>query len=227
MANITHSFTPSLITEFRAGYNRYDTKINGSGGSLGPALGFGSGLPNVSIPGMMSFGSPLTTPMHGIDNNFNFAWDWSYRTSRNNIKAGVDIRRFRSDGFYGGLTYNTAGAAYFGPGATLSPTVGGFSPAGNFANSFASFLVGAPSTTGAAAFTEAPTIRQSWYGLHLSDNVQLARRLSVDVGVRWDVFSPLEPRRTGGAMFYDPAIQYAELRGPGWNRHAHAAVRPE
>jgi hypothetical protein len=215
VANVTHSFTPSLITEFRAGYNRYRTEQASSVGTLGYLLGYAGGLPNMTIPGLASFGGSLSTPMRGIDNNFNLAWDWAWRTSRHSFKIGVDLRRFRSDGFYGSLLYGQTGAAYFGGGATSTLAAGGFPEAGSFPNAFASFLLGAPSNTGAVAFSETPTIRQSWYGLHISDTVQLHRRVALDFGVRYDVFTPLEPRRDGGAMFYDPDFNTLNFAGMG------------
>ena len=215
VANVTHSFSPSFLTEFRFGYNRYDQKLNGDPGALGYSLGFTNGLPGISIPGMLGFGAPAGTPMNGVDNDFNWVWNFAYRTNRHNFHAGVDIHRFRNDGFFNNPSFGLTGSAYFGPGATLSPAVGAFSPYGTFANSFASFLLGTPGATGATAFTETPTIRQSWYGLYLSDNIQVMRRLTVDLGLRWDVFSPLEPRRAGGAMFYDPTFNTINYAGVG------------
>jgi hypothetical protein len=153
--------------------------------------------------------------MRGVTNNYNIAWNGSWRTSFHNFKFGTDLRQFRVNGFFNNLAFGPMGAANFHPGATLSPAVGGFGQLGGFPNAFASFLVGAPATTGAWQFTESPTIRQNWLGFHASDTIQLARRLSLDLGVRYDLFEPLEPRREGGAMFFDPATNQLSFAGIG------------
>src|SRR5574340_358632 len=217
VVNVTHSFNPNLLTEFRMGYNRYNQKLRTGldasplGAMLGSA-GFGSGLFNFGVSGMEPFGMPANLPMHGVDNNFNWVWNVAWHSDRHNARIGTDIRRFRTDGF-SNLALSPFGSVTFGPGATLAPGAAGFGPLGAFANSYAAFLLGAPSTIGSANYTEAPSIRQSWYSLYLSDNIQVLRRLNVDLGVRWDVFSPLEPRRAGGAMFYDPAFNTLNFAG--------------
>lgn len=215
IANVTHSFTPALLTEFRFGYNRYTTNL-GAGNAAGAlGLGFGNSLPGITIPGMLPLGTPANQPMYGVDNGFDWVSNWTYHSGHHNVRFGVDIRRMRTDGFYGGLQFGGAGNAIFSPGATLSAGAGGISPLGGFANSFASFLLGAPGQIGATAFTEQPSIRQSEYGTYLTDTIQVGTKLSLDLGVRWDVFSPLEPRRAGGAMFYDPSNNSLNYAGVG------------
>ena len=48
-----------------------------------------------------------------------------------------------------------------------------------------------------------PSIRQTQYAGWIGDSLQLARRVSLDLGVRYEIYSPLEPRNPGGAAFFD------------------------
>jgi outer membrane receptor protein involved in Fe transport len=67
---------------------------------------------------------------------------------------------------------------------------------------------------GVTNFFTTPTIRQTQYGGWISDTVQLARRFTVDVGVRYEVYTPLEPSNTGAAAFFEPTtntFNYASL----------------
>ncbi|MFB3825636.1 MAG: carboxypeptidase regulatory-like domain-containing protein [Bryobacteraceae bacterium] len=211
-ADVTHSFTPNLLTEFRVGYNRYTTKLRT--GLDASAVGFAGGLSNIAISGMEPFGLPVNLPTDGIDNSFNWVWNFAWHSGRHNARAGTDIRRFRSDGF-SNLAFSPAGSIAFGPGATLAPAAAGFGPLGAFPNSYAAFLLGAPATTGSTAYVGTPSIRQSWYAFYFADNIQVMHRLNIDLGIRWDVFSPLEPRRAGEAMFYDPAFNTLNFAGVG------------
>ncbi|HJT90082.1 MAG TPA: TonB-dependent receptor [Bryobacteraceae bacterium] len=221
--DLTHAFGSQLITDFRFGYNRYDQHLdplsNASplAGLLG-STGFTNGLIGVNIPGMPLIGTPGYLPEHAVDNTFNWNWSWGYHTSTQNIKAGVDVRRIRSDGFtdslLGGM-FGPAGTAYFGPGATLLNNGQALSSNAEFYNSFAAFLTGAPSQVGVANFLTTPTIRQTEYGLWLGDTVQVLRRVTLDLGVRYEVYSPLEARNPGGSAVFNPAANSFQFPGIG------------
>lgn len=222
IVNVTNVISPSFISEARLAYNRYDQKVNQQltnngfiGTVLGPPFGASTGLQFVNIPGLPAFGNPINFPMEGVTNNYNIVWIGSYRSSIHNWKFGTDIRQFRTDGFFNNVAFGPAGGATFTPGASLSPTAGGFGELGAFPNSFAAFLAGTPGSTSAVQFTETPTIRQRWYGFHASDTLQFARRLTLDLGVRYDLYQPIEPRQEGGAMFFNPSTNLLTFAGIG------------
>jgi hypothetical protein len=135
------------------------------------------------------------------------------------VKWGVDIRRIRSDGFneFSWNPYGPSGTAYFGPGATMSANGPGISPFGEVGNSFAGFLLGAPNQVGVTQYLATPAVRQTQYGLWLGDVIQLGRRLTLDLGVRWEVYRPLETNNNGSAAFFDPNTNTFNLAGIGGN----------
>ncbi len=206
---ITHAFGDRLMTDFRFGYNRYDQKLGlwGDATPLGARLGVSglTALEGINISGLPAIGAPPYIPEHPIDNTFHWIWGWGLHTSTQNLKFGVDVRRYRSDGFLeSGLNmFGPNGTAFFGPGATLLNNGTPLSPYATFYNSYAAFLLGAPTQFGAANFLTTPTVRQTQYGLWLGDTIQVLRRVTLDLGVRYEVYSPLEPRRAGGAGFFN------------------------
>ena len=224
IADVAHEFGPRLITDFRFGYNRYDQHVNSAADqtALGNAFGAGSGFSNnligINVTGFAPIGAPAFAPEHGVDNTFNWVWDWSLHTSRNSITWGVDIRRFRTDGFTDsmlGSMFGPNGTAYFGPGATLSATGAAMGTYSAPYNAFAAFLLGAPTQVGVMNYFGTPTIRQSEYGGWVGDRIQLMHRLTLDVGVRYEAYSPIEPRNAGGAMIFNPANNTFNFAGVG------------
>jgi hypothetical protein len=165
-----------------------------------------------------AFGSPTLLPEHGTDNTFNWVWAWSWSKSNHNVKWGTDIRRIRSDGFteFPWNPFGTNGTAYFGPGTTMSSTGPGLSPLGEFGNSFAGFLLGTPNQVGVTNYLATPAIRQTQYSVWLGDVIQF-HRLTLDLGVRWEVYRPLETNNTGSAQFFDPVTNTFNLAGVGGN----------
>jgi len=226
IAGITRTFGPAVVTEFRFGYNRYVENLNlfGNQSALGAELGL-TGLSNnligSSIPGFPTIGAAPFIPGNGTDNTFNWNWNWSWHKGRNSFVWGTDIRRIRSDGFtdlFGTSQFGPNGAAYYSPGATLTAGGPALSQFGDSYNSLAAFLLGSPSQIGVTSFLTTPTVRQTQYSVWVGDNVQVTHRLTLDLGLRYELYSPLQPSKGGGAQFLDPTtntFNYAGIGGIG------------
>src|SRR5579883_88787 len=231
-----HTMSANVIFDIRMGYNRWDQRVTPFTDQT--ALGFALGTPlfqNMSamdIAGLGSIGAPYYAPERAVDNNFNWVWTWSWHTGRHDIRFGIDIRRYRVDGFQEtdtGLNFGPNGTYVFGPGATLTPGVG-LSAFSLPYNSLAGFLLGAPQQAGTTNFLTTPTIRQSQYAGWIGDRITLFRGLNVDLGVRYEAYSPVQPMSHGGAMFFNPVtntFSFAGIGGNnfdqfGWNTNAWA-----
>lgn len=210
--DLIHQFSPGLIADARFGYNRYDSFINNTNmspflpGALTP---FAFSPASIDISGMEPIGAASYLPENGRDNTFQWRTNWNLITSNHHVTWGVDIRRIRSDGFTQTpfeTQFGPGGSFVFGPGATLtSEAPGAFSPFTQFYNSYAAFLTGAPTAAGISDFFTQPSIRQTQYGAWLGDTLQFFGRLTIDIGVRYDVFSPLGTSFAGGAAFFNPS----------------------
>ena len=219
MIDVTHLFTPLLTTEFRFGYNRYtqDLRASSDQTALAVALGltnFNNQFFSINVPGLPLIGTPAFAPQFGVDNTFNWAWTFGWRKGMHDLKFGVDVRRIRSDGFFNPL-FGTNGSAFFGPGTTQLNSGANTVQNGEFFNSFAAFLLGQPSQAGITQLVTSPDVRQTQYAGWVGDKINVFGRLNLDFGVRYEVYTPLEPRRAGGAAFFNPANNTFTFSGMG------------
>jgi hypothetical protein len=222
IGDLAHEFSPAFITDFRFGYNRYSQKLFSAAdqtalGGLPGFSNFSNNLVGINIAGLSPIGASPNLPERAVDNTFDWVWQFGYHHGIHNVKWGIDIRRIRSDGFTDtalGSMFGPNGTAYFGPGATLASGVVPSATA-QFYNAFGSFLLGAPSQIGAINYLTTPTIRQSEYSGWVGDTFKWTRRFTLDLGVRYDAFSPLEPRNPGGAAFFDPLSNTFNFAGIG------------
>jgi hypothetical protein len=211
VAGISHAHG-NLSGDLRFGYNRYEMNQfpMGSQALIGSALGVAAApdqfLPSFNVGGTLSLGSLATSPQRGVDNSFNWNTGWTWHTSMHNIKFGADIQHYRTDGF-NNLYFGSLGTEVFGPGATLSASMNPalFGSANLFPNTFAAFLLGTPSASGTTFFNGTPTARQTWYSGWVGDTINLYRIVTLDLGVRYEVYSPITPRHAGGAQVFNPA----------------------
>ncbi|HYO82232.1 MAG TPA: TonB-dependent receptor, partial [Bryobacteraceae bacterium] len=232
--NLTHGFSPTLIAEFRGGYNRYYTNVNGldmttvTNQSLGirnpnPDAISTDGMARINIAGgMQGIGTPVVYPLINADNLFNFINTWTKQQGRHSIKWGVDVHRNRADRFQPqGLGFGPRGMFNFNPGTTAlqgGPDLGQF---GGFGNSFAAFLIGAPDQTSRTYMPITPTNRQTQFFLFAHDTFQVTPRLTLDLGLRWELYTPIRPRYAGGAANYDPETNSLLIAGYGENNLAN------
>ena len=200
----------SFIGEFRLGYTRYDDPIRANSAAT-PASLFGITNPNVSsaslpaiqIAGMSSFGTPANYPQQNVESTWNVATNWSTRWRNNNIRFGADERQIRLDGFQNYL-YGPQGGYLFTTGPTSLQGGPGLGPYGDFANSFASFLLGAPTQSGLTQPNYVPSNYTYQVSGYVSDTIQPFSRLTLDIGVRYDFFTPLQPRVAAANSVYNP-----------------------
>jgi hypothetical protein len=232
--NLSHSFSPTLLAEFRGGYNRYYTNVNGldmesfTNQSLGivnpnPDSISSQGMARINISGgMPGIGTPVVYPLVNADNLFNFVNTWNKQTGRHSMKWGVDIRRNRMDRFQPqGLNFGPRGMFNFNPGTTAlrgGPGLGSF---GQFGNSFAAFLLGAPDQTSRTYMPITPTNRQTQFFGFFHDTFQVTSSLTLDLGLRYEVYTPIAVRYAGGGSNYDMANNSLLVAGYGNNNLAN------
>jgi hypothetical protein len=230
--NLTHSFSPTLVAEFRGGYNRYFAEVNGlnmtdvTNQTLGiqnpnPDPISSQGMARINVAGgMQGMGTPVFYPLINADNLFNFVNTWNKQAGRHAIKWGVDLHRNRMDRFQPqGLNFGPRGLFVFNPGVTaLNKDDGpGLGEYGLFGNAFAAFLLGAPDQTSRTFMPITPTNRQTQFFTFFHDTFQVSRRLTMDLGLRWELYTTVKPRYRGGASNYDPATNSLLIAGYGEN----------
>ena len=197
-----------LITELRAGYTRYRNEISTAnvnpalGGALG-ALGFGTGstiVPNVTIEGLGTLGTPTNVPARDVDNVWQGSATLHWYHGRNQVYFGVDIRSLQSNGFPN-YQSSTAGSFLFTPGGTSNPGAT-ITPGTAFTNSLAAFLLGAPTTAGVFNPAYSPSYNQRSYAGFIGDTLHM-NRLTIDLGVRYEIYSPVSVGSSTGNVSYN------------------------
>jgi outer membrane receptor protein involved in Fe transport len=226
VVNLTHVFSPTLVMETRFGYNRYRTNVasfdtedlNAKFGIADPSPTSlsTSGLANISIGGMQALGLSVIYPIVNTDNIFNPASSWTKVGGKQTIKFGVDLRRLRLDRLQAtGLNLGPRGSFDFSSGLTSlkgGPSIG---PYGTFGNSFAAFLLGTTDETSRTYLLQTPTNRQWDLFGYINDTWQVSSRVTFDIGLRWELYTPIIPAHPGGASNYDPTTNSLLIAGIG------------
>ncbi|MCU1262974.1 MAG: Cna domain protein, partial [Bryobacterales bacterium] len=201
-----------MSADLRFGYTRYDDPIRPQTSSpLASSFGFSNPnvapgtatLPAIQI-GSLMLGTPANFQQRRTENNLNLASNWSTQFRGNNIRFGIDLWQVRMDGFTNSA-FGPQGGYVFGPGPTELNGGAALGQFGGFAGSFASFLLGAPTVAGASTPIYSSNVQYQASG-YVADTVHLlGGKLTLDLGLRYDFFSPLEPRHSAGVFIYDPA----------------------
>ena len=207
----TRIFGPTLLTQVRFGISRVRNDVNQSdfGTTTAKDIGIGganiddwsSGMSSVSIAG---YDSPLvgyspSQPWRRAQTNFELANTWTKILSNHTIKWGMDLNRVRND-LLQTQTFDPRGRFNFAAGQTSIPGV-----PNSFANSFASFLLDVPNQVGRDLYVQFPTVRQSYHFFFAQDKWQATRKLTLDIGLRYEYWPAATSRYKGQFVNYDPS----------------------
>lgn len=222
--NYSHIFSPTLITEFRAGVvrNRNDATNVDTGQELSKKLGipngnFGdfwsSGLAEVFVNG---YDTPLIgvngcLPWRRASTNFEIANNWNKIAGTHIIKWGFD-GRYEQYFLLQTATFSPRGRFTFTPGPTTLNAAG---IPNSFANSFASFVLDLPNGVGRDLAFISPTRRNKFYSLYFQDKWQVSNKLTLDLGARWEYWPASYPQFPGGSVKYDADTNSILLAGIG------------
>ena len=222
--NQTHVFSPTLISETRIGIDHYRNITHQSdfGSNASDALGikgvninpFTSGLTGIDIQG--GFSSPMvgyaaSQPWDRGETNINGVTNWTKIWGNHTFKWGLDLRRLRDD-LVQSQDFSPRGVFRFGTGTTDN----GSSKTGS-ANNLAAFLLDAPTVVGRDLSFQSGSWRETEMFTYAGDTWQVTPRLTVNAGLRWEMYFPPTPHHSGGFSNYDPTTNSLVLAGIGSN----------
>ncbi len=194
VASYIRIINPSLVNEFRVGFNRYRLDYTADqfkpNGQLGNQLGVPNAnvtpneqnLPIFSPSSYIGIGQTRSLPIFRRENTFEYVDNMSYTHGTHTLKWGVDFRR-RQLTIY--QTNQGNGRFNFSPALTDSRQ-----PAGTGGDSMASFLLGYPTLIAHDYTQNWPGERGSEFGLYVADDWRVSKKLTLNLGLRWDYFSP-------------------------------------
>lgn len=211
----THVFRPNLVNDFRIGFSRFDLfavpkdmqiasaqelGIPGVSESVPP---FSGGLPAMRPTGFAFLGANTPIPSISRNTNYQITENMTWIKSRHSLKFGFQtIRRhlnfFESQdparGFFNfnaEFTNNTLGA-------------GG--------NSIASMLLGYPTQITRATLFGTFGLRGWEHSLYFQDDFKVNKRLTLNLGLRYELFLPLTEVKGRLANFnFDPVNPAVDL----------------
>ena len=227
--NYSRIFSPTLISELRFGVSRYrnDAQQVDYGTSASTTLGvpgintsdpFVSGLVGINVGGYSSplVGYSASLPWVRAETNIDLVNTWTKTLSRHTLKWGFDMRRVRDD-LRQTQTYSPRGVFGYGS-STTSLSSPGVSIATGPGNNFASFLLDLPNSVGRDFLIATPTYRAWQWFLYAQDKWQVTKKLTLDLGLRWEYYPPALPASpVGGFSNYDPATNSLVVGGVGAN----------
>jgi outer membrane receptor protein involved in Fe transport len=209
----THVFSPNFLNQLRFGYNYLDAgqKSANSNVDFVSEFGFqgtnppplGAGFPSMVIPGFSTLGD-ATTKLFTTNNVFSLVDDMVRNVGKHSLKFGGGYTKslVRTE-----FVFNTAGQYKFLGAFTRNP--------------FADFLLGFPNV--ATALTGNPTLHGIGYrvGAYLQDDWRVTSRLTLNLGIRYDINSPFR-ERDGKMANFAPEIGGFVL--PGTPGHTNPAA---
>ncbi len=188
--------SPSLVNEFRVGFNRYRLDYTANQFAPNAQLGNKLGVPNAnatpneqnlpifSPANYLGIGQTRSLPIFRRENTFEYLDNLSYTVGKHSLKWGADFRR-RQLTIY--QTNQGNGRFNFSPALTDSRQ-----PAGAGGDSMASFLLGYPTLIAHDYTLNWPGERGLELGLYASDDWRVTKKLTLNLGIRWDYFSPFD-----------------------------------
>jgi len=222
-----HVFSPSKVNEVKLGYARYvvDAIPFFQGQQLATQLGIPGinnpndpltgGLPNIQISGLNPLGNGDWFPENLREDNYQLLDSFTYIHGRHSIKAGADLRR-REHGFF--QVQNTRGDLYYtGQFTSSDPSV--------YTVPLADFLIGYTQSL----FRDAQTgsYGMSWweFGTYLMDDYRVSDKLTLNLGVRYDVYTPMVEQHNRLANFnFAAGLFVAPGITPGTSRSGDVAT---
>jgi outer membrane receptor protein involved in Fe transport len=223
--NYTHVFSPKLLAEIRLGLNHYrntarqvDYGTNASAAVGIPGVNLDantSGLTTINLGGGLPtnlVGSGASYPWDRGETNADLVNNWSKVAGNHSIKFGGEYRRVRDD-LQQGQSFGQRGAFTFADGQTALN--GG--PKTGIANYMASFLLDVPSVVGRDIGVKDASWRESQVFAYLQDAWQASSKLTLNYGLRWELYVPPTARHNGDYSNYDPATNSLIIAGVGGN----------
>ncbi len=196
----SHIFSPSLVNEARVGFSRLVTartqanantdeyKAFGIGG-YDPTTTLNGGLPNFSIANYSGFGASNWLPTKEYNNEWDLIDNVTLNRGKHSIKFGAEFRQLHFPFFqvpepHGELDFgrNETGFPCILTSCSQTPS--------NTGDGFASFMLGAIQSDQISTTNFISSTKQG-YAFYVQDNWKVSPKLTLNLGVRYELFSPI------------------------------------
>jgi len=211
----TYLFTQRFIVDAYYGWTSLGTSVDtpgveeqqglklGIAGTNGPAR-YEGGWPKFGVNNFTDLGTPgAYLPYYRTDPSRNYVANFSWVKGSHDIRFGLDVSQqamnhIQAEG-------GDIGAGMGGFSFTGGPTTVRGGPAANQFNSYATFLLGLPTSMGKNTIvskSDTLTTRAWQNSAYFRDRWNVTPKLTLSLGVRWEYF-PVPTRADTGLGFYD------------------------
>ena len=199
----SHIFSPTLVNEARVGFSRLVTartqanssvdeyKAFGIGG-LDPTTTLNGGLPQFDLQRYSQIGANDWLPTKEYNNEWDLIENLTINKGKHSIKLGQEFRQLHFPFFqvpqpHGEIAFQRTETSYpvlADPKAPLAPN------STNTGDEFASFLLGSINAASISTTNFISSTKQA-YGSYVQDNWKVTPKLTLNLGVRYELFSPI------------------------------------
>jgi hypothetical protein len=189
--NYTRTISPSIVNEFRAGVNYFPAEGNVQGGTTTNTANLIPGQPTSFLPGLYFAGAPVGGSQNGpfafgtVDapeifhqTTITFEDNVSIIRGSHTMRAGFQFERYRND---------------YVPAVSSDGAAGQIGFSGQYTgNAEADFLLGLPSYMAyGQGFAGTVGQRNSAVGAYFQDDWRVTSHLTLNMGIRWELFTPI------------------------------------
>lgn len=206
--------SPSLLNNIRAGFTRMEQSFYPL--SLGfdlTAAGFnpalqnaidpqGRSFPNIAPAGYQALGTGSNS--RAFSNYFTLSDDVNWTRGKHTVKFGAEFRLYREHNYnFANVTPTLNFAATYTGGPLDS------SPTAPIGQGLASFLLGIPSSGQINVNDSSAEQTQTW-ALYIQDDWRITNKLTLNIGLRYDIDTPMTERFNRSVTGYDFATPNPE-----------------
>jgi hypothetical protein len=221
--NYMRVFSSNVVNETRIGYSRHNGSFEVV--DIDEGLRFAEQnniavypfpirmFPNIvfSPSGLTSGSTSFTSlgsggPNLNIENNYQISNDLTARRVSHTFKMGADLRRRQFDVNFGG------GQTVFGSIFSSSSDDPGSG------NPLADFLLGYPSQVTGSQLLDWARLRDIYFGAYFQDDWRVNSRLTLNLGLRYELFTQPVDARDRGSLFDTRAGQFVVPKQQGFSR---------
>jgi carboxypeptidase family protein len=188
-----HTFTPSIINEFRLGYSRFNfpsgqpQKVNSPSAvgfpNIFPQFPAEADYPKMTVNGYFTLGGTSNGPQPRKDQTYQITDNFSWVKGKHALKVGYDGRKFQ---VWNPFAANNEGAFTFSKAGTFSTGDAGLD-----------FLLGIPNTyaQGAGSVIVADAYEHYFY---FQDQWRVRNNLTLTLGTGYQIDTPITEYQNGG-----------------------------
>ncbi len=237
----TYTFSPNVVLDGTVGYERLNQNVKGAdyGTNYGTTLGIlglngsdirDSGFPDTSVGAYTGFGVPNWMPLFRTDETYTTSHKLTVTKGAHEMKFGFDLVRHHLNHWQPELSNGGPRGFFDFNGSVTSEKCAGPTPQGLACaalpasqqpaattqfNAYAQLLLGLPDDTDKGEQYILMTGREWQFGWFGQDRWQVSKKLTVTLGLRYQLF-PLMTRSNGkGIESFDPVTDNVLMGGRG------------